>query len=66
MPSYDICYLNEDGRLAFKFAAECRDETRAKILAHAMKQPEHKRIEVWAEARLVYARPSNGEIRSTA
>jgi hypothetical protein len=57
MPNYEICYLDENGHLAFKFAARCIDETRAKILAHAMKQPEHKRIEVWDEATLVYERP---------
>ena len=59
MPSYDICYLDADGKLAFKFAAHCTDEKRAKILAHAMKQPEHKRIEVWDEKTLVYERPGS-------
>lgn len=66
MPSYDICYLDQEGRLALKFAATCRDETRAKILAHAMKMPEHKRIEVWMETTLVYARPTLAEIPQAA
>ncbi len=57
MPSYEICYLDENGNLSLKFAATCSDAKRAKILAHAMKQPEHKRIEVWDERTLVYERP---------
>ena len=59
MPSYEIVYLDGDGRLAFKFATTCDDEKCAKVLAHAMKQSEHKRFEVWDEkAALVYARPA--------
>ena len=60
MPNYEIVYLDSEGKLAFKFAAECDDAKRAKILAHAMKEREHKRFEVWDDkAALVYARPSN-------
>ncbi len=58
MRSYEICFLDDDGNLAFKFAARCVDATRAKVLAHAMKQPRHKRIEVWDDATLVYERPT--------
>lgn len=57
MPNYEIYYLDGDGRLALKFAATCVDDKRAKILAHAMKEPEHKRFEVWDEKSLVYERP---------
>ena len=60
MPNYEIVYLDGEGRLAFKFAATCDDEKSAKILAHAMKQSEHKRFEVWDDkAALVYARPAD-------
>jgi hypothetical protein len=60
VPNYEIVYLDDDGKLAFKFATACEDEKGAKILAHAMKQREHKRFEVWDEkAALVYARPTN-------
>jgi hypothetical protein len=59
VPNYEIVYLDGEGKLAFKFAATCDDEKSAKILAHAMKQSEHKRFEVWDEkAALVYARPA--------
>lgn len=58
MPSYDIYFLDENGQLAFKFATTLSDEKRARILAHAMKQREHKRIEVWQDATLIYERPA--------
>jgi len=59
VPNYEIVYLNDDGKLAFKFATKCDDEKRAKILAHAMKEREHKRLEIWEETSLVYCRPAN-------
>jgi hypothetical protein len=60
VPNYEIVYLDGEGKLAFKFATTCDNEKGAKILAHAMKQREHKRFEVWDEkAALVYARPAN-------
>jgi len=59
MPEYDICYLNQDGNLSYKFSATCDDDTRAKVLAHAMKLPECRRLEVWNEGALVYQRPQN-------
>jgi hypothetical protein len=60
VPNYEIVYLDGEGKLALKFATTCDDEKGAKILAHAMKQREHKRFEVWDEkAALVYARPAN-------
>ena len=58
MPAYDICYLNDDGGLAYKFSADCDDDGRAKVLAHAMKLPSAKRIEVWSGEELIYARPT--------
>lgn len=62
MPNFEIVYLDDDGRLAFKFATVCDDEMRAKILAHAMKEPQHKRFEVWDDtSALVYCRPVNSQ-----
>jgi hypothetical protein len=60
MPAYEICYLDTDGALTYKFAADCTDDGRAKVLAHAMKLPSAKRLEVWSGETLIYARPSDG------
>ena len=59
MPAYEICYLNNEGTLTYKFAADCIDDGRAKVLAHAMKLPSAKRLEVWSGEILIYARPSD-------
>lgn len=59
MPAYEICYLNSDGVLTYKFMANCENESRAKVLAHAMKLPSCKRLEVWNGEVLIYARPSS-------
>lgn len=58
MPAYEICYLDETGALTYKFSATCDDDQRAKILAHAMKLPSAKKLEVWAGEALIYTRPS--------
>jgi hypothetical protein len=58
MPAYDICYLDDDGTLAYKFRADCDDDGRAKVLAHAMKIPGARRIEVYNGETLIYARPT--------
>jgi hypothetical protein len=57
MPSYEIYYMNDDGTLDAKIAAECADDRQAKVLAHAMKQKGLKRIKVWEGDTLVYERP---------
>ncbi len=57
MPSYDIRYLDEDGTLKGKIAFECANDIQAKVLAHAMKARDAKRIEVWDGPTLVYERP---------
>lgn len=57
MPSYDICYLKDDGTLAGKLSAQCQNEKQAKILAHAMRLKGSRRIEVWDGKALVYQRP---------
>jgi len=59
MPAYEICYLDDEGALTYKFLADCEDDGRAKVLAHAMKLPSAKRLEVWNGEALIYARPSH-------
>ena len=59
MPAYEICYLDDDGALTYKFLANCDSDGRAKVLAHAMKLPSAKRLEVWNGEALIYARPSD-------
>jgi hypothetical protein len=56
MPAYDIRYLDDEGSLAHAFSAVCDNEKRARILAHAMKLPSARRLEVWLDEALVYAR----------
>jgi hypothetical protein len=58
MPAYEICYLDDQGSLTYKFSATCEDDQRAKILAHAMKLPSAKKLEVWSGETLIYTRPS--------
>jgi hypothetical protein len=58
MPAYEICYLDGDGLLTYKFLANCENDGRAKVLAHAMKLPSCKRLEVWSGEDLIYTRPS--------
>jgi hypothetical protein len=60
VPNYEIVYLDNDGKLALKYATKCPDEKYAKILAHALKEPQHKRFEVWDDkSALVYSRPTS-------
>lgn len=61
MPDYEICYLKTDGSLAGKFAAHCKTDIQAKILAHAMRLEDARRIEVWDGPDLIYQRPESGE-----
>lgn len=56
MPIYDIHYLDQKGALMHRFSAACENDTRAKVLAHAMKSPECKHFEIWIERYLVYRR----------
>jgi hypothetical protein len=60
MPAYEIVYLNDDGSLAAKFAAQCLGDTQAKVLAHAMKLEGTHQLEVWNGKTLIYARPNDG------
>ena len=57
MPNFEFLYRRQDGSLAVKLTAMCADETRAKVLAHAMKASEHHQFEVWDGATLIYERP---------
>lgn len=57
MPNFEFLYRKHDGSLAIKLTAMCVDETRAKVLAHAMKAAEHHQFEVWDGPTLVYERP---------
>ena len=54
MPSFEFCYINEDGSLACTLAACFADETHAKTFARAMKLSDRKDYEVWQGERLVY------------
>jgi hypothetical protein len=56
MPEYHICYLDECGMLTHTFCATCLDDRRAQIIAHAMKTPDCKHLEVWQGEVLVYRR----------
>ncbi|HEY0106715.1 MAG TPA: hypothetical protein VGB91_11575 [Rhizomicrobium sp.] len=59
MRAYEICYMDDDGALACAFSVQFDDEMRAKILAHAMKPPSCRTLEVWRGKELVYRRPEN-------
>jgi hypothetical protein len=59
MAAYDICYLDQSGTLTCKFIAMCDGDKVAKILAHAMKLPNSKSLEVWNGEMLVYRRAQN-------
>ncbi len=58
MPAYEICYRDDHDALTYKFSADCDDDQRAKILAHAMKLPSARKLEVWSGEALIYSRPS--------
>lgn len=55
--SYDIFYLSADDRLICKLVVQCRNATCAKVMAHAMKLPAYKHIEIWCGETNIYSRP---------
>ncbi len=57
MPHFEICYLDQAGALIGTFSAPCAGEKQARILAHAMRLPGTRRMEVWDGASLIYERP---------
>ena len=59
MAAYDICYMDQSGILSCKLIAMCGDDKDAKVLAHAMKLPDSKSLEVWNGEMLVYRRPED-------
>lgn len=58
MASYEICYLASTGALLGTFSVTCAGDTQARVLAHAMRLPGTKRMEVWNGAALIYERPA--------
>jgi hypothetical protein len=63
MPTYDIYHLDDDGAVSHKFSATCADHSRAKIVAHAMKLPDCKQLEIWIDGIVVYRRLSDSDIQ---
>ena len=66
MPAYEICYLDRDGALTYKFSATCAEDKHAKVLAHAMKLPTCKQLEVWTGEKLIYQRPEARDSKPAA
>jgi hypothetical protein len=62
MPSFEIYYRAQDGKLVEKFSVHCASPMQAKIMAHAMKAQPHAEIEVWLGDALVYERPNTSPI----
>ena len=58
MPAYEIRYLDGEDHLTHGFAAECDSDTKAKVVAHAMKAPADRGLEVWHAGVLIYRRPA--------
>jgi hypothetical protein len=66
MPNYDVRYLDHYGVLTHAFRATCDDETRARIVAHAMKPSSCQQLEIWINGSLIYQRaPSFGTRRQS-
>ena len=57
MPSFEIYYREQDGRLVEKFSVRCASPLKAKIMAHAMKFHPSSEIEIWQGDLLIYERP---------
>lgn len=58
MPAYEIRYRDSENRPTHCFAAECDCDTKAKVVAHAMKAPADRGLEVWRAGVLIYQRPA--------
>jgi hypothetical protein len=59
MPNYEIRYLDFDGACVGTLFTPCASEKDAKVLAHAMRLPGTKRMEVWRGPELIYERPQS-------
>lgn len=57
MPNYELVYLNTDRSVAAKINSLCDDDTKAKVLAHAMRVHGASQMEVWKDDTLIYTRP---------
>ena len=66
MPIYDICYLDDWGAITHKFSAACDDDNGAKVVAHAMKLPDCRQLEIWNGAMLVYRKTRDSTVRSAS
>ncbi|MBU6444898.1 MAG: hypothetical protein KGR48_13415 [Alphaproteobacteria bacterium] len=62
MPNYEIRYLDFEGACVGTLTTPCASEKDAKILAHAMRLPGTKRMEVWRGAELIYERPQRQRV----
>lgn len=58
MPVYEIRYRDSEDQLTHCFAAECDSDTKAKVVAHAMKASADRGLEVWRAGVLIYQRPA--------
>lgn len=56
MSAYEIRYLNSHGDVTHSFSATCENDTKAKVIAHAMKSPGDSGLEVWLRDVLIYQR----------
>ncbi|HEU0161458.1 MAG TPA: hypothetical protein VFQ69_03555 [Rhizomicrobium sp.] len=65
MPAYEIRYRDQNGALTYAFSATCDDDQRARVLAHAMKTPSARLVEVWRDNAMIHARPSVTAARIT-
>jgi hypothetical protein len=59
MRQYEICYLDGEGALLGEYVATCAGEKQARIMAHAMRLPGTRRMEVWDGPALIYQRPES-------
>ncbi|OJT96827.1 MAG: hypothetical protein BGN82_07855 [Alphaproteobacteria bacterium 65-7] len=66
MPAYEIRYRDQNGALTYTFSATCDDDGRARVLAHAMKTPGARLVEVWRDNAMIHARPSVTAARTTS
>ena len=62
MPEYNIYYMDHSGALSYKFSATCDNDKCARIVAHAMKLLDCKRLEVWNGESIVYQHPQNSSV----
>lgn len=63
MPNYDVRYLDHHGVLIHAFCATCDDETRVRIVAHAMKPSGCQQLEVCIGGSIIYQRAPSSATR---